>query len=167
MAARAKIKGRAELRRILARERRAGRRIVFTNGCYDLLHIGHLRSLEAASRLGDRLVVGINRDGRVAQLKGPGRPVVPERQRAELVAGLGCVNWVVLFSEETPVPLIRALRPHVVAKGGDYRGRVPPEQPVIEEIGGEFVYLRQVPRIRSSTLFDRIRRRGPRTRRGG
>jgi D-beta-D-heptose 7-phosphate kinase/D-beta-D-heptose 1-phosphate adenosyltransferase len=158
---RAKIKGRRALARLLERERRKGRRIVFTNGCFDLLHVGHLRSLEQARGLGDLLVVGVNRDRRVRELKRSGRPLVPERQRAEMIAGLACVDYVVLFGEDTAAPLIRALQPHVVAKGSEYRGTSPPEESVIRELGGRFVYLRQVPGIRSTRLaaqLDRIDR---------
>jgi rfaE bifunctional protein nucleotidyltransferase chain/domain len=118
-----------------------------------------VRSLEQARALGDLLVVGVNRDRRVRELKGPGRPLVPGSRRAELVAALACVDWVVLFGEPTPVPLIRALRPDVVAKGGEYRGTPPPEREAIEALGGRFVYLRQVPGARSTSLIARARRR--------
>ncbi len=151
--ARDKLKSRKALREILARQRRARRRVVFTSGCFDILHVGHLRSLEQSAALGDLLVVGLNRDKRVRQLKGAGRPVLPERQRAELLAGLACVDYVVLFGEDTPVELIRALGPDVVCKGGEYRGSRPPEQVMIESLGGEFVLLRQTPGIRTSILL--------------
>jgi D-beta-D-heptose 7-phosphate kinase/D-beta-D-heptose 1-phosphate adenosyltransferase len=160
MAARSldKVLGRRALRQRVAREQRRGRRVVFTNGCFDLLHVGHLRSLEQARGLGDLLVVGVNRDRRVRELKGPGRPLIPARQRAELVAGLACVDYVALFGEDTPVPLIRALQPDVVAKGGEYRGNDPPEKQVIEALGGRFVYLRQIPGVRSTLLVQGLRR---------
>ena len=162
MRARDKIKGRAELGRLLERERRNGRRIVFTNGFFDLFHVGHLRALEQARSLGDVLVVGVNRDRRARELKGPGRPAVPERQRAEVVAGLSCVDFVVLFGEDTATPLVRTLRPDVVAKGSEYRGADPPEKRAVEAQGGRFVYLRQVPGVRSTLLVDRVRRRSGR-----
>jgi D-beta-D-heptose 7-phosphate kinase/D-beta-D-heptose 1-phosphate adenosyltransferase len=158
--ARSKIRSRRALRALLEGARRSGRRIVFTNGCFDLLHIGHVRALEAARRLGDVLVVGVNRDRRVRELKGPGRPIVPEHQRAEVVASLQCVDHVVLFGEDTPTGLIRDLRPHVVAKGGEYRRAEPPEKRVAESAGARFVYLRQIPRARSSRLIERARRGG-------
>jgi len=131
--------------------------VVFTNGCFDLLHVGHVRSLEQAAALGDLLVVGVNRDRRVRELKGRGRPVVPERQRAELVAALACVDCVVLFGEADAVPLIRALRPDVVCKGGEYRGQPVPEREAVEALGGRFVYLRQIPGSRSTLLLERAR----------
>jgi rfaE bifunctional protein nucleotidyltransferase chain/domain len=131
--------------------------VVFTSGCYDLLHVGHVRSFEAARALGDVLVVGVNRDRRVRELKGPGRPLVPERQRAELIAALACVDAVALFAEDSAAPLIRALRPDVVCKGGEYRGARIPEQLAIESIGGRFVPLRQIPGVRTTLLLERAR----------
>ncbi len=156
--ARRKISSRKALRSKLARRQARGERIVFTSGCFDLLHIGHLRSMEQARRLGDVLVVGVNRDQRVRQLKGRDRPLLPEGQRAELLAGLECVDHVVLFGEDTAGPLIRALKPDIVCKGGEYRGPPVPEQEVIEALGGRFVLLRQVPGVRSSSLIRRARR---------
>jgi rfaE bifunctional protein nucleotidyltransferase chain/domain len=132
--------------------------VVFTNGCFDLLHVGHVRSLEQAARLGDVLVVGVNRDRRVRELKGSGRPIVPERQRAEVVAALDCVDHVALFGEPTPVALIRALRPDIVCKGGEYRSQPAPEKALIEALGGRFVLLRRIPEVRSTLLLDRGRR---------
>ncbi len=157
--ARDKIKSRRALREILAVQRRARRRVIFTSGCFDILHVGHLRSLEESAALGDLLVIGLNRDKRVRELKGAGRPVLPERQRAELLAGLACVDYVVLFGEDTPVELIRALEPDVVCKGGEYRGTRPPEQALIESLGGEFVLLRQTPGVRTSRLLRRTKPR--------
>lgn len=154
--ARRKLISRSQLRATLGRQRARGRCIVFTSGCFDLLHIGHLRSLEQARSLGDVLVVGVNRDRRVRELKGRGRPLVSERQRAELLAGLECVDHVVLFGEDTAGPLIRALQPQIVCKGGEYRGQPVPERAVIESIGGRFVLLRQVPGSRSSLLVKRL-----------
>jgi D-beta-D-heptose 7-phosphate kinase / D-beta-D-heptose 1-phosphate adenosyltransferase len=104
----------------VARWRAQGRRIVFTNGCFDLFHVGHLAVLEQAKRLGDCLVVALNTDRSVRALKGPGRPIISEDSRAKLVAALPCVDAVVLFDEETPLSLIRAVQPNVLAKGGDY-----------------------------------------------
>ena len=143
--------------------RRHGERIVFTNGCFDLLHIGHLRSLEQARALGDRLLVAVNSDAGARRLKGPPRPFVPARQRAELLAGLACVDWVVIFPEPTPLALIRALRPEVLAKGGDWARDAIAGRAEVEGWGGRVVRLRQVPRARTSRLVERIlvsRRRG-------
>ena len=157
--ARRKISSRKKLSTSLAESRKRGERIVFTSGCYDVLHIGHLRSFEQARSLGDVLVVGVNRDRRVTELKGRGRPLVPDRQRAELVAGLACVDHVVLFGENDASALIRALEPDVVCKGGEYRSSRPPEQEAIEGLGGRFVLLRQIPGARTSELIRKARRR--------
>lgn len=100
--------------------RRAGEMIVFTNGCFDLLHVGHLRYLVEAARLGDRLLVGLNSDRSVSELKGESRPLVPERERAEMLLALRPVDRVVIFEEETPLELIRRIAPDVLVKGGDY-----------------------------------------------
>ncbi len=116
-----KVLGRRALQRKLAALRRAGQRVVFTNGCFDLIHPGHVRYLRAARRLGDALVVGINSDASVRRLgKGPGRPLNREQDRAEVVAGLEMVDFVTIFDEDTPYELIAALQPDVLVKGGDW-----------------------------------------------
>jgi D-beta-D-heptose 7-phosphate kinase/D-beta-D-heptose 1-phosphate adenosyltransferase len=128
--------------RLLERWRAAGERIVFTNGVFDLLHRGHVEYLEEARDLGDRLVVGLNTDASVRRLKGPERPIIPEHERAEVLAALECVDLVVAFDEDTPARLIADVRPDVLAKGGDW---------ALEEIvGREFVETRggRVERIR-------------------
>lgn len=157
--ARDKVVSRRELAEKLERLRRRGRRIVLTAGCFDLVHVGHLRSFEAARAKGDVLVVGVNRDARVRELKGAGRPLVPERQRAELVAGLETVDFVVLFGEDDASALIRALAPDVFCKGSEYGARRIPEADAIEAVGGRLALLRQVPGVRSTNLIDRARRR--------
>lgn len=117
-----RVLDRQALREVLAEDRRAGRRIVFTNGCFDLLHAGHVRSLREARRLGDRLVVGVNSDRSVARLgKDPDRPILPEAERAELVAALEAVDYVSIFDEDTPLDLIHAVEPDVLVKGGDWK----------------------------------------------
>jgi len=159
LAARERVLGRRDAARAVRTAQRRGERVVFTNGCFDLLHVGHVRSLEEARGLGDRLVVGVNRDASVRRLKGPERPVVPERQRAEVLAALSSVDWVVLFGEPTPLALIRALRPDVLAKGGDWR---PDEIVGREDVlgwGGRVERLRVVPRVRSTRLIERARGR--------
>ena len=97
-----------------------GKKLVFTNGCFDLLHVGHVRYLQAARELGDALAVAVNGDASVRALKGPSRPVNPEDDRAEVLAALGCIDYVVIFPEVRVTPLIRAVRPQIYAKGGDY-----------------------------------------------
>ncbi len=125
--------------RLIARvaiARRNGARIVLANGCFDILHVGHVRYLEGARLLGDLLIVGINSDEQVRALKGEGRPLVPERERAELVASLRAVDIVSIFPEPTVEALIRALRPDVHAKGTDYTEETVPERDVVISCGG-------------------------------
>ncbi len=137
--------------------RRRGERLVFTNGCFDLLHVGHVRSLEQARTLGDRLVVALNSDASVRRLKGNGRPLVPLRQRAEVLAALACIDWVVPFREDTPLATIRALRPDVLAKGGDWALDEIVGRDAVESWGGRVVRLRQVPGVRTTELVARAR----------
>jgi rfaE bifunctional protein nucleotidyltransferase chain/domain len=119
-----------------ASERDAGRTIAFANGCFDLLHVGHVRYLESASREADILVVAINDDASVRELKGPGRPILSAADRAELVAALRCVDYVVIFSEPTVGPLLDALRPEVHCKGTDYTVESVPEREIVKAYGG-------------------------------
>jgi len=122
--------------RLAEKWRREGKRLVLANGCFDLLHVGHVRYLEDARRLGDVLLVGINSDRSVARLKGPGRPIMTAEERAELVGSLAAVDAVVLFDEDTADALVRALRPTVHAKGTDYTTESVPEGAAVRETGG-------------------------------
>jgi rfaE bifunctional protein nucleotidyltransferase chain/domain len=150
---------RIELAALGERLRAEGKRVVFTNGCFDVLHVGHLRYLQQARALGDVLVVGVNTDAGVRRLKGPERPIVPEEERAELLAGLRCVDYVTLFDEPLPNETIAALRPDVHAKGGDYTEEQLPEAPLVRSYGGEVVLLPLVPGRSTTDLVDRIRSR--------
>ena len=125
---------------------------VFTNGVFDLLHVGHLRYLQAARMLGDRLVVGVNADASVRELKGPTRPLVCEDERAELLAGLVCVDYVTIFSERTADAVLAALKPGIYAKGGDYTPDTLPEAPTVRAYGGEIRLITFVPG-RSTTNY--------------
>ncbi len=157
-AARTRILSLDRARRAARAARARGERLVLTNGCFDWLHRGHLRSLEQARRLGDRLLVAVNSDASVRRLKGAGRPLVPARQRAELLAALACVDWVVIFRQDTPAALIRALRPDVLAKGADWpRDRIVGREDV-EGWGGRVVRLRRVAGASTSGLLARARR---------
>jgi rfaE bifunctional protein nucleotidyltransferase chain/domain len=125
--------------RLIARvaiARKNGAKVVLTNGCFDLLHVGHVRYLEGARALGDLLVVGINSDEQVRRLKGEGRPFMPERERAEIIASLRAVDIVTIFEEPTVEELIRAIRPDVHAKGTDYTEETVPERDVVRSYGG-------------------------------
>jgi rfaE bifunctional protein nucleotidyltransferase chain/domain len=159
-AARKAILSRNETARKIAAAQRRGERVVFTSGCFDLLHVGHVRSLEEARGFGDRLVVGVNTDASVRRIKGPERPVVPARQRAELLAALACVDWVVLFSGATPRALLGALRPDVYAKGGDWPLDVLRAKDAPPDWTGQIRRLRQIPGIRTTAVVDKIRKRG-------
>ena len=145
---------------LLERERwrERGLRVVWTNGAFDLLHVGHVRSLAAARALGDVLVVGVNSDDSVRGLKGDGRPLVPAEQRAEVVAALAVVDRVVVFDEPTPEAALDRLRPDVHTKGADYADRDLPERAVVEGYGGEVELLPFVPGISTSELAERLRR---------
>ncbi len=132
----AEIIPRAEVVALGERLRREGRRIAFANGCFDLLHVGHIRYLEEARREGDVLVVGVNGDRAVTMLKGPGRPLLPADARAELVAALEAVDYVVVFDEPTAEGVLRELRPDVQCKGTDYTVETVPERSAVESWGG-------------------------------
>jgi D-glycero-beta-D-manno-heptose 1-phosphate adenylyltransferase len=125
--------------RLIARAaiaRKYGSRIVFANGCFDILHVGHIRYLEGAKALGDVLIVGVNADEQVRLQKGAGRPLVPERERAEIIAGLRAVDFVTIFPEPTVEALLLCLRPEIHAKGTDYTEETVPERDVVRSYGG-------------------------------
>jgi rfaE bifunctional protein nucleotidyltransferase chain/domain len=148
-----------ERNRLIARvaiARRGGARVVFANGCFDLLHVGHVRYLEAARGLGDLLVVGVNSDEHVRRLKGEGRPFVPERERAEVIASLRAVDYVTVFHEPTVTELLLALRPDIHAKGTDYTEESVPERDVVRSFGGR-VQIVGDPKDHSSTeMFGKV-----------
>jgi len=153
---RRKIKAKKELRRIIADLKTKRKRIVFTNGCFDLLHIGHVRYLEKAKTLGDVLVVGVNSDSSVRKLKGRRRPILPEQERAEILSGLGCVDYVALFDEIDPLKLITSLKPNVLVKGGDWTKEQTVGKEVVERSGGEVVILPFVKGASTSNLIETI-----------
>ncbi len=150
-----------ELAERLEAERRRGRRIVFTNGCFDVLHRGHTTYLHQARRLGDVLVVALNGDDSVRRLKGPGRPVNGEADRAAVLAALGCVDYVTVFDTDTPIPLIERLHPDVYAKGGDYTPEMLEETTVVRSYGGEVRILGYVPAHSTTAVVERIRSLAP------
>ncbi len=132
-----KIKSREDLNRIVADYKQKCKRIVFTNGCFDILHVGHARLLAEAKKFGDVLIVGLNSDESVRKLKGPSRPIIGELDRAEVLASLSAVDYVTIFPEDTPLALLELLQPHVHVKGGDYTKEKLPETPTVEKYGGE------------------------------
>lgn len=139
------------------RGKRNGRRVVFTNGCFDLLHPGHIASLEQARSLGDILIVGLNSDASVHQLKGPGRPVFPENERAEILAALECVDAVVIFDEPTPREVIARLLPDILVKGGDWPSDQIVGREEVEAAGGCVVSIPVVPGYSTTAILQKIR----------
>ncbi|MFC3299584.1 bifunctional heptose 7-phosphate kinase/heptose 1-phosphate adenyltransferase [Arthrobacter agilis] len=147
----------ADLLRRVEEDRSAGRRIVLTNGCFDVLHRGHTRYLNQAKQLGDVLVVALNDDAGVRRLKGPDRPINPIADRAGIIASLSCVDYVTVFSTDTLVPLIELLKPDVYAKGGDYTAQMLEETPAVEACGGRVRILDYVPERSTAAVVRRIR----------
>ena len=139
------------------REKRNGKRVVFTNGCFDVLHPGHIHSLETARGLGDCLIVGLNGDESVRRLKGAGRPVIPAGERAEILASLECVDAVVVFEDLTPQKVIAALLPDVLVKGGDWPGNQIVGREEVEAAGGRIVLVDTVPGYSTTEILKRIR----------
>jgi rfaE bifunctional protein nucleotidyltransferase chain/domain len=160
---RRKIRGRDDVVREVQRRQQAGERGVFTNGCFDLLHLGHVRYLQEARALGDFLIVGLNSDESARRLKGPGRPLILENERAEILAALTCIDYVTIFSEPTAGPLVERVRPAIYAKGGDYAlsGDAPevpdsnrlPEASVVQAYGG---IVRLIPYIAHHSTSELI-----------
>ena len=157
-AAASKIISRENLRELLADHRSHGRRIVFANGCFDTLHVGHVRYLEGAGREGDILVIGVNADSSVRHLKGPGRPILDENARAQLVAALRAVDYVVLFSEPNVERLLEVLRPDVHAKGTDYTADTVPERATADRLGIRVAIVGDPKDHSTRGLFDSIRK---------
>ena len=157
-----KVLSRTDLVKRLTAHQQAGERIVFTNGCFDLLHIGHTRYLEEAKGLGDRLIVAINSDDSVRQLaKGTDRPIVTAEQRAEVLAALACVDYVTIFDEPDPLALIQALRPAILVKGGDWPAERIVGKDCVESYGGSVRSIPLVPNISTTTIVERIRNHHP------
>jgi len=138
--------------------RQTGSVIILANGCFDILHVGHVRYLRGARSLGDLLVVGINSDRQVAALKGQGRPILPERERAEIVASLEAVDMVTIFDEPTVEPLLLALRPDIHAKGTDYTPESVPERDVVRSYGGRVAIVGDPKNHSTSILITRLAR---------
>jgi D-glycero-beta-D-manno-heptose 1-phosphate adenylyltransferase len=151
------VSGLEDIARRLASERRI---IAWTNGCFDLLHVGHVHSLRSARSLGNVLVVGVNSDDMVRQLKGPGRPVITAAARAEMVAALDCVDYVTIFDDPTPERCLLALRPHIHCKGADYAppdGKPIPEAKVVASYGGRVEFLPLLAGLSTTELIRRIK----------
>ncbi|HUL37365.1 MAG TPA: D-glycero-beta-D-manno-heptose 1-phosphate adenylyltransferase [Thermodesulfobacteriota bacterium] len=154
-----KIKKREELLRIIKDLKAKGKRIIFTNGCFDLLHVGHIRYLEEAKILGDILIVGVNSDASVQKLKGPKRPVLPVEERTEILSGLGCVDYITIFDELDPLALITSLQPDVLVKGGDWTKEQTIGKEVVERSGGEVIIIPFVKGASTSNIIETILKR--------
>ena len=152
---RLKIKELHEAKSHLEKLKSENRKIVFTNGCFDILHIGHARYLYAARELGDFLIVGLNSDRSVKSIKGPSRPVMPQEERAEMLASLECVNMVVIFDEDDPHEIIKQLMPHILVKGGDWKEDEIIGSDIVKKNGGE---VRRIPFVDGSSTTDIIKK---------
>ncbi len=157
---------RDELAPIVHHRQRAGERGVFTNGCFDLIHLGHVRYLQEARTRGDFLVLALNSDASTCRLKGPGRPYVPELERAEILAALSCIDYVTIFDEPTASPLVALLQPAIYIKGGDYASNTQdgtpdlsrlPEARVVQEYGGSVQLIPYLPGHSTTALIAKIR----------
>jgi D-beta-D-heptose 7-phosphate kinase/D-beta-D-heptose 1-phosphate adenosyltransferase len=151
------VRDNASMQAAIEAERRAGRRIVFTNGCFDIVHSGHVGCLNQAKALGDVLVVGVNSDASVRELKGNGRPINPLDERVKVLSALSCVDYVAHFDSATPVSLIEMLRPDIYAKGGDYAIADLPEAPVVERFGGQVRILPYAEDRSTSAIIERVK----------
>lgn len=151
-----KIKSREVLAEIIAAERAKGRQVVFTNGCFDLLHAGHVKYLQAARRLGDLLILGLNSDASVRRLKGPKRPLIDEDERGHLMAALDCIDYVCLFEEDTPLELITALKPQILVKGGDYTPEGVVGKDLVESYGGRVELIPFVDGKSTTNIIEKV-----------
>lgn len=149
----------SDLIQMLKNLRKSGKLIVFTNGCFDILHVGHVRYLTAARSEGDVLVVGLNSDASVKSIKPDNRPIVNQEQRAEVLAGLGVVDFITIFDESDPMPLIRAIKPDILVKGADWKEKEIVGADVVKAYGGKVVRVEVVPGISTSRIIQRIVKR--------
>jgi rfaE bifunctional protein nucleotidyltransferase chain/domain len=156
MTARDKIKAQEELRNICESARLNKSRMVFTNGCFDLMHVGHVRYLEAAHDLGDLLVVGVNSDNSMRKIKGPLRPIIPEIERSELVAALQCVDYVTIFDSPDPLALITLLQPDILVKGADWPLEKIIGAEAVQKTGGSVARIPLIPNTSTSIIIEKI-----------
>ncbi len=152
-----RVLSRNELKAVVADCRLNNKTVVATNGCFDVLHIGHLHLLKQAKALGDVLVVGINTDRSVSKLKGQERPVVNENERAEVIANLRMVDFVTIFDEDTAIELLKTIEPNIYVKGGDYNLQNLPEAPTVASFGGTVKFVDLMPRKSTTALIDKIK----------
>ena len=152
----AKIKDLKALAGLVLQHKNEGKKIVFTNGCYDILHIGHIQCFQESKKLGDILIVAVNSDRSVGVLKGPSRPIVPEEERAELIAAMESVDYVTIFDQEDPLEIIAAVKPDILVKGGDWSIDTIVGRELVESYGGTVMTLPMVPGISTSEIIEKI-----------
>lgn len=152
-----RILGLNRLKEVIESYRKQNKVIVATNGCFDILHSGHLHLLNSAKAMGDILIVGINSDRSVKKLKGSHRPLVKENERAEILANLRAVDFVVIFDEDTAVELLKVIQPNIYVKGGDYNPDNLPESPIVAGFGGTIKFIELAPNKSSTSLIDKIK----------
>ena len=138
--------------------KQSGKEVVFTNGCFDIIHRGHIKMLAQAADLGDRFIIGLNSDSSIQNLKGKNRPIIDQQSRAILLASLSFVDAVILFSDETPINLINTLKPDILAKGGDYEISTIVGNEVIQENGGQVILIPFLDGFSSTTIIDKIKK---------
>ena len=153
-----KVQSRDQIRATAARAKTQGKKIVFTNGCFDLLHVGHLRVLREAKKLGNILIVAINSDRSVREIKGVDRPVVPGKERAELIAALEMVDYVTLFDEADPIPLLREIKPDVLVKGGDWGEAGVVGRELVEGWGGKVAVIPFLEGHSTTNIIEKVER---------
>jgi D-beta-D-heptose 7-phosphate kinase/D-beta-D-heptose 1-phosphate adenosyltransferase len=151
-----KILSRTALKRKVNELKNAGKRVVFTNGCFDIIHYGHVKYLEAAKRKGSVLIIGMNSDASIRRIKGSSRPIVTEKERAYVLASLECVDYVTIFDEDTPQKLIAALLPDILVKGADWKGKEVAGSDVIKANGGKVQFISYVPGCSTTNIIERI-----------
>lgn len=151
-----KIKNISELKKIIAFHKRAGKAIVFTNGCFDLLHYGHIKYLEEAKNKGDILVVAVNSDSSIKKIKGKKRPIVKQHDRLRIIAGLASVDYVIMFNENTPLNLIRDLRPDILVKGGDWKTNGIVGGKMVKSRGGKVITVPLLKKRSTTSLISKI-----------
>jgi D-beta-D-heptose 7-phosphate kinase/D-beta-D-heptose 1-phosphate adenosyltransferase len=157
-----KIKNITQIKKIISRLQAKGKKIVFTNGCFDILHYGHVKYLQDAKKLGDFLVIGVNSDASIKRLKGKDRPIVQEKDRLRTLAALGCVDFLVKFSQDTPRELIKRLQPDILVKGADWKGKTIVGSDIVKNYGGKVKTIKFIPGRSTTKLIRKIAAKFPR-----
>ncbi len=151
-----KIKDLDTLIKTVSLQKKEGKKIVFTNGCYDLIHVGHIRCFQESKKLGDKLIVALNSDRSVRTLKGPNRPIIPEEERAEIVAAMESVDYVTIFDQDNPLEIIAAVKPDILVKGGDWSLDTIVGRDIVESYGGKVLPLPLVPGVSTTRIIESI-----------